>query len=459
MKKILTAVTLLIAIALGLPWATGYSIQKKYTHLISQASERTPLSLHIVHYQRGWFSSIATVQVSSSTPNNNTADATPTENTQFIIKEKLYHGPVILRSRNPSESFGKGITWALALSQIHVNQPDLKLNTLTTYHFNGSINIQFNCPTITHSLEPESMTLAFLGLQGTFTFSNKFRHSQGKIKLANADVPLREGHQKINEAVYAYSLNKNSYGLWQGKRSLTIGNVLLNTQDSLQLQGLALSLTDDTSSNKLNSELDAQIEHFQLNGTDFGKQKIVVNLSNLNLATLSEIGQKADLLDQQSASLSTRALELTPLALQLLNDGLNLNIPTVDLNTQWGKIHGNASLNITRQESAPTQFQALLSNTIGQADFIFPIKLLEEVLTLRYQAMTTAQQEKNPTTPETLAKDDIHRWVLAGWLTPNDNHYQINVAYKNNQLRLNGRLIKLPNLPIPDMSLTFSKHP
>lgn len=456
MKKTLVIILLLVAIALALPFADGLWVKKKYYDLNKLVSQRTPFSMQVIDYRRGWFSSTATIRVSADAQDNNKyIDFSAQGKTHFIVKEKLYHGPIILRSDKPFDTFGKSITWALALSEIQVNQPDLQLSSLAVYHYNGSVSVNFDSPTITSPATQPGSSYVIHGLKGTFSFSRRLKHGQGEITLLSADIPLHDGHQIIKNATYTYSLDKQAFNFWYGKRSLHVGDLELNTSEKIQLQGLSLSISDNTTTHDLNSNLSASVDSLKLNNTAYGKQHIAFNVANLNLDALSELGLTADALDQQGSAFALRALELTPLALKLMSKGLDLNLSALDLNTKWGSVRGNASLSIAKQAGTHLQFQSLLASTTGQADFSFPAKLLEDLLEARYQSVTTIQQQDtNATAPQTLAKENIDRWILAGWLIPNGDHYQVNVMYKMNQLLLNGKPMKLPSLPIPDSQPT-----
>lgn len=447
MKKALIIALLLVAILLALPFAEGFWVEKKYYALNKLVSQRTPLTLEVVDYHRGWFSSTATIKVSADKLRN--SQGSTLEGSHFLVKEKLYHGPVILRSKKPLDSFGKGVTFALALGEIQVKQPDLQLSSIAVYHYNGNVGVKFDCPVFTSPSPKPGASFSIQGLKGSFNFAKRFKHSRGDIQLTAADIPLHEGHQTIHNATYTYSLDKNGFNLWYGKRYLEIGDLILNSDDKWQAKGLSLSLADDSNSRELDSHLEAKINSLKYNDTDFGKQQFVFNLANLNLQALSQLGQKADLLDQQGSPFAVRAIELTPLALQLVSKGLSVSLSAVELNTKWGTLSGNASVEMPKTEKAPTQIPALLASIIGQADISFPAKLLEDMLEIRYQALTTPEQQKQSnTTPQALAKENIDRWVLAGWLIPTGDHYQVNVNYKMNQLLLNGKPMKLPSLPI-----------
>jgi uncharacterized protein YdgA (DUF945 family) len=447
-KKTLIVVLVLVAILLALPFAEGFWVQKKYYNLNKLVSQRTPLTLKVIDYHRGWFSSSATIQVSANQLAN-TSNGLP-EDSHFIVKEKLYHGPIILRSFKPYAAFGKGITFALALSETHVNQPDLQLSSLAVYHYNGNIDIKFDCPIFTFPSSKPGDVYSIKGLKGSFGVSKRFKHSEGKIFLSAADIPQQGAHQLINDAKYQYSLDKNGYDLWYGKRSLEIGNLVLNYTDKWHAKGLSLSLTDHSNSHELNSHLEAKLNALNVNGIDYGKQQLVFNLSNLNIQAFNDLSRKADLLDQQGSPLSIKTIQLTPLAIQLLSKGLSINLSAVELNTKWGTFNANVSLEIPKFEKAPSQFQALLSGINGQADLYIPTKLLADMLEIRYQALTTPEQQKqNGSSPQALARENIERWVLAGWLIPALDHYQVRVNYKSNQLMFNGKLMKLPNLPLP----------
>ncbi|MBX9586211.1 MAG: YdgA family protein [Gammaproteobacteria bacterium] len=458
MKKALIVVLLFAVIALGLPVVDGFWVQKKYYRLMTLVNQRTPMTVEIIDYHHGWFSSTATLQISATALKKNTASESPLQNNyQFILKEKLYHGPIIYRSSNPADTFGKYLTWALALSEIKVNQPDLKLNTLAIYHYNGNVDFRFECPSLVYPTGNLNETYNIEKLIGTFKLSKRFKHSQGKISAASVDIPLKDGHQIIKNVSYDFTLDKNAFDFWQGLRAIKIDDAILSAGDKIQLKNIALSLIDHTKSHYLRSTLNAKIDSFKFNDADYGKQNLVFTVSNLNLESLGELGQKADLLDQENASLPSKALELTPLVLRLLSDGFNLNLSSIDLNTKWGAISGNASLDISKQEHSHTQFFSVLNSTTGKADFIFPAKLLQEMLESRYQSLVTTQQ-KNETSPAALVKENIDRWILAGWLIPQGDNYQVNFVYKMNQLLLNGKPMKIPNLPIPDFQSTNSNR-
>lgn len=457
MKKALIIFLLLGVIALGLPLVDGFWVQKKYYRLMELVNQRTPMTVAIIDYHHGWFSSTATLQVTANSLNKATPTGPLQNNIQFILKEKLYHGPIIYRSSNPTDTFGKYLTWALALSEIKVDQSDLKLNTLAVYHYNGNVDLHFECPSFVYSTGIPNETLNITDLNGVFKFSKRFKHSQGNISAASVDIPLKDGLQTLKNVSYYFSLDRNAFNFWQGKRAFKVNDLSLSLADKIELKNILVTLSDKTQSHNLSSTLNAQIDSFKFNNTDYGKQNLVFTVSNLNLKTLSELGQKADLMDRGNASLPIKTLELTPLVLRLLSDGLNLNLSTVDLNTKWGSIRGNASLDISKQEQPHAQFYSVLNSTTGNADLIFPAKLLQEMLEARYQSVVTAQQ-KSETSPASLAKENIDRWILAGWLTPQGDNYQVNIVYKMNQLLLNGKPMKIPSLPISDSQPTNSNR-
>lgn len=450
MKKVLIVLFAFVVIALGLPAVDGFLVQKKYFRLIALVNQRTPMTVEVIDYHHGWFSSTATLQVSTNAFKKDTDSVSPLENGyQFVLKEKLYHGPIIYRSSNPSDTFGKYITWALALSEINVNQPDLKLDTLAIYHYNGNVDFRFTCPSFTYPVETLNETFSINHLNGQFKFSKRFKHSHGIIAASKVDIPLKNGHQSLKDVSYEFALDRNHFNFWQGKRTIKIGDLALSSGDTIQLQNILFSLADKTLSENLSSTLNATIDAFKFNNTNYGSQDVTFTISNLNLKTLGELGQKADFLDQENASLQGKTLELVPLALRLLSDGVNLNLSTVDLNTKWGSIHGNASLEIAKKAQPHTQFFTVLNSTTGNADFVFPAKLLQDILESRYQSSLTSQQNSEPS-PEKLVKENIDRWILAGWLIPQGDNYQVNVAYKMNQLLLNGKPMKIPSFPLTD---------
>jgi uncharacterized protein YdgA (DUF945 family) len=452
LKKALIIAVALVAIVIVLPFADGCWVKKKYYAVTHLASRGAFVSLQVIDYHRGWFSSTATVKVSlgASTITTSLGSTLPVK-PNFIIKEKIYHGPIILRSDKPFEKFGQGFTWALALSEVNVNQPDLQVNGLAVFHYDNSLSVNFDCPHILVASAEPGKTYGIQGLTGIAHLAHHFKHAEGEMTLASADIPLQNGAVTLKNAHYNYALDQHTGDTWYGNRSLQIGDLMLNSSDKFELKGVKFSLTDNITTDKLNSRLATQVAGIKINDTEFGQQQFVFNVSNLNLKTLLELGNKAQVLDQLGSPMAVRALELTPLALQLLSDGVNLNLTDVNLNTKWGAIRGSASVDLPKQTQANTQLQTLLINTTGIADFTFPAKLAQDMLELRYQSVITPQQQSQlATSAQTMAKENIDRWVLAGWLNAVGDQYQVNISYKKAELLLNGKPIKLPSMPIPD---------
>ncbi len=449
MKKALIFALLLVTIVLTAPFADGLWLKHKYFAVNGLISTRTPLTLHIAEYQRGWFSSTATIKVTLRAPTLAKAAIAPEKSsTEFIIKEKIYHGPIILRSNKPLNTASKGLTFAVALSELHLEQPDLQINNLTVYHFNGDITAQFDCPNLSSTGFQNDQSVGITGLTGTFKLSNKMKHSEGDIYLAAANIPFSNNQQKVKNARYTYSLDKLSYDAWYGERQLQINDLTLKNTNTVKLHGIMLKATDKMADNNLNTTLKAAVDTFVLNNIQYGAQHFIFNVSNLDLNTLNQLSQKADILDEQGSSFTARSLELTPLALKLLNNGLSINLVASEFNTQWGAIRGNASIELSKQQSNNEIF-GLLDNTLGEANFTFPIQLLQNTLESRYQSLTTPQQNQTQNTAKELAKENIDRWILAGWLTPLGNQYEVHLTYKKNQFMLNGKPIKLSSIPLP----------
>lgn len=454
MKKALIIGLLIIAMLLAAPFADGLWVKHHYYKVNELISERTPFTLKVVDYRRGWLSSTATLEVTLGTPTlTKASDATEKNSPHFIIKDRLYHGPIILRSNKPFATFGKGLTFALALTEQHLNQPDLKISNLVEYHYNGNITAQLDCPLLTNSAASSDKLMGIQGLSGTFTLSKRLKHSAGDIRLVSADIPLEQSHYTIKNARYTYALDKGEFDSWYGNRQLSIADSTIKTIDKIVLNGIVLKIADKTAANHLSSTLEAKVDSLALNDKKLGRQQFNFNLSNLDLKTLSQLGQKADTLDAQGTSFTVRALELTPLALQLLSNGIHLNLSGAEFNTEWGVIRGNASLELVKQHPH-ADIHSLLNSIIGDADFTFPTKLLQDTLESRYQSVTTAQQNETEHSAQTLAKEDIDRWVLAGWLIPDGDRYQVHLSYIKNQFLLNGKPLNLSSLPLPDFQST-----
>ena len=87
----------LALLALALPGLVGVMMANKYPQLITALNQSPEISVKLKSYQRGWFSSQATLQVAVFNAHNladTSADAFDHALTTIRITQQLQHGPI-----------------------------------------------------------------------------------------------------------------------------------------------------------------------------------------------------------------------------------------------------------------------------------------------------------------------------------------------------------------------------
>lgn len=447
MKKVVIPTLAVVGIALLTPLGLGFIVKNKYVQLYQLASESTlPVKLQMVEYSQGWFSSDAIVQVTLEAPVTQEFEepAHQLKNYQFELKQKIYHGPIIFQGINR-------ITFALALSDIIINQADLKLDLMTVLHYNNSASIHFECPRVAETIDPErGWKFAMQALSGNLKINAQVTHAEGKIDLTSLDLILKDSEQHFKNARFIYNIDKDQLNLWHGKRDLTIATMSFDTEanEQLAVQGVTLGLHDLSINNKFSTTLYANIADVKLDDTDYGSQQVSLHVDNVDANALNKIGTKAAELEKKNLPTSAMVLELFPLVTELVEKGFSIQVSPLALNTSWGAITGELSLNIPENNQTNPSLDALLNNITADAKIKFPASLLQDLLVMRYQNNNTPVTPPLNADAKAAAIDDIKRWQLAGWLLADGDQFTAQLTFKENQLQINGKMMKIPALSI-----------
>nr|MDQ2994658.1 YdgA family protein [Pseudomonadota bacterium] len=144
--------------------------------------------------------------------------------------------------------------------------------------------------------------------------------------------------------------------------------------------------------------------------------------------------------DNKNASNQVIMLQLFPLLMDLLQKGFSINLSPVALNTSWGAINGGLKINVAESKSTILDFNSLLNKITAEGQLKFPASLLQYTLTM----LSSPDSKMAP-------NDYIQLWLLAGWLAPDGNNYSVNLHFKENELQINGKMLKIPTLPLPGL--------
>lgn len=444
MKKVVIP-ALMVSVALLTPLGIGFVVKKQYHQLYQVASASSlPVKLEFVDYHQGWFTSDALVRLTLEAPA--TADfETPAhqlKNFQLDFVQKIYHGPIILRGQHPFINTIDRMTFALAVADITINQADLQFNLTNKLRFDGSDSIQLNCPRIAETIDPErGWKFALQGLQGEIDINRQMTQTNGKFTLAALDFVRNDTAQHFKNAQFSYQLTKDELDLWHGKRDFTLAAIVfaLSAKEQLAVEGVTLGLHDLSVNKKLSSTLYAHINDVKLDATDYGSQQLSVHLDNIDAIALNKIGEKAAEFENRNLPTNALFLELFPQVVDLVQKGFSIHISPLDLNTSWGPIKGEANVNVPVNTEKNPSLDTLMNNITADGKIQFPGALLQELLVMLAEAKPDAAAA---------ALDSIQRWQLAGWLIPEGNQFLAEFIFKQNQLQINGKMLKIPAMSI-----------
>ena len=236
----LGTLTVLIIAFLTCPLVIGLWLKSHYQSLLNQFNTSHNISLKVVSFDRGWFSSDVTVRITIAgqwLKSQSDDIAVRTNPTQLIVHQRIKNGPLV---RGKIEK-----AWIHSQS----NDPNFRFTSNTLIGWNNTIDNRFNATSITIANTQQQFVIT--GLKSHITFSPKNRHLIAKTTLTSVDLSEKqrvivapEDYQKrLHLKNVSFQSNvQPSTPLWFGDRDLKIGAVtyLTSQHQSLTLNHITL---------------------------------------------------------------------------------------------------------------------------------------------------------------------------------------------------------------------------
>ena len=416
-----------LAVGGGLPWAVGYVTEQQWQQATAEVNGAQPfLRIETDNYQRGFLS--ATFDGSVSVTNPETG-----ESQRFPYHADVSHGVTgSLIDFQPEDGWPTG-----DMEEGSGEEPSLTLETRLW----GTAVIELEAPEMSVMDSDHRETLASSGGMARIEISDSGSQAEAlvvwpAVTLTGPDLDLRVSDFRLEQTM-SYLTDE----VWTGSGEIVVGSVAVTptAQEPLTLNEISLlsqseAFNDDE---RVDSQVTFEVASVSTADADYGPQRLVFELSGLDVAAWSGLTESLSSLQAMAMSQAPgnpQSVEQQMAAMQQVNTalrdlaaaGFSVGLPEVTITTPEGVVEGSASL--THPELTDDQKGEMLmvmQQLTGEMDLSLPLALAEEYPEFQMQLAPLIKQ---------------------GFLVQEGDRLVLDASMKDLVLDVNGVEIPLPPL-------------
>lgn len=433
----------LALLVLILPFAMGFVIHNKYTHVI-EALNTPNVKIKLLDFKRGWFNSEANVLVSIEPvmPQFNNQKPQAVTPVQFKVAQKITHGPFILNIKHDGKV--DNLYFAQASIQSTIKQNDASTTSDLIVHINGDIDGTMQPLSFTVK-QPNANISADKISSDIQIFDNGERFKM-RLNVPKFDITNNRYTQTLSDIAISTDINKyNRYNLWLGHESIKVGSLVFapKQQKPTTISDIYIATDSDEVSHKIHSIVRASIQSIQNDQGKYGPHKLNLTLSNIDAKTYFNLNHKIIAMQNDGTFTPQEMREALGYTLDLLSHGIDINMSVLSITTPNGKLNAEAQVDIP--STPPTQ-NALFS-LFGSLKANFKVNISKSLVMTTLEKMYRNKQKNaaannNSTpkeSPKKQAQDEIAQLVAKGWLIEARDEYTINLKYGKGKLLVNDK--------------------
>ena len=428
MKKIVTALGIVVGAALVLPKFIGSVVETEHQAMLAEMNNNESFTVSAKSFEANWFNGSATTEMTVHLQEAELEDIT------FTIEEKLLFGPVIFAD--------DGVHFALSHSTATFNLNELgvdeevvdfiedKIKITGLLTFSKDVVSRINVEEMSKEIDGNSMV--FHAASGEISIANK-RHLTGdfqwggmKVKSSDANVVIGPVTMDIDQEVIrgdyyagdAISVGDANFKMTSVKVNDETGNEVVNVNNVLMT---AVSTVDN---DLMNINFVYHIDDIQSMGQKFEHANLEFVFENLDVNVMTELNT---VFTELSSSNPEEALseenvqKLSAIGAKLLEKDPVIKMTDLSVETPEGKVVSDLQVSMDK-------------NKFDAANFM--------------TAMMALQANAKGNAPEALfAKFGltpmINMYVDQGLLVRKDDKLSFAVSFTQGQLQVNGQVIPM----------------
>ncbi|WED43202.1 YdgA family protein [Legionella cardiaca] len=485
MKKFIGLVVILAALVLGSYYGMGYLTEQKVKESLNFVNRSNGVAASIVKYDRGWFTSKATLNWRVHIPeqtiqNNGQTQTLPAKDYNMQMPITIYHGPVIFSQHGVKFGLGYAHT-TLAMPQEYVEQfnslftnestkPNVVIDFFVNYFGNSSIDM--SVPAFKLFAKEGNATFEWLGMSTSTNVSSNLDKVGGNITIDGLNFQKDKVNTKMSAITSEYNLHRTDKGLFLGDASLSFPSFVVMDSDKklFELGQFDIHSDSDIEDGLFSSHFKTSVEKIIANEKTYGPGNLEVAIRNLDADALARLNEQAQQVQQGTDAERQRAmLAMLPELPKLFSKGAEFEITEMNFVMPQGTVEGNLMVSLPKGEMG-NPFE-LIQKIQGNGKIKVPAAVVRELVTesikqkmMSPQAQQNDQQNQQGITQQiqpqsnpdasaqaaanssdvsqqavTLADKQLATLVQNGVLAQQGTDYVIEVSLNQGQLTINGK--------------------
>jgi len=288
-KRIVYLLLAMTALAAVSPWLSGRLIEKGYHATLQQMADESGLQVTPLTYQRGWFTTEASSQITLPSGNGKILS--------LLLHHHIRHGLLTFDDENrphlalglvshtielPKESSSR---W----QQLFGNGQAVTVRTVVG--LDGSQQWRISGEAVSYQQGAEHLLIRPLTL--ALRISGDLQRIEGKLHWEGMQGANEQGEGEIAPVDCRFDMQRLRPYVWSGDYDWRQGAIRFNNEQSyLLISGLTLSnKTRSDNRQRLSSEQSALVETFDLSGKRYGPGKLEIAISNIPEQVVAHIAR------------------------------------------------------------------------------------------------------------------------------------------------------------------------
>lgn len=471
-KGVLIALaSILVLVPIALPRVLGPNAQRAYQDLLHSAVDALPTGWVLVErYDRGWFSSHATAELTRQTADRPVfAPALK----HIRLESRIDQGPwAWLSAGLGGDPFPVAARVRTRVEWVDAPLPLPPLILTTSVGANGAgrthllipapdqITAQATDQAANQTPPRDAYRLHGKAITGTADFSLNPRQTQLDLRipdlaLSNPDGPAAS----LTDARLNGQLTDWAGGLFSGHATLDIAAARFNAAppagspagtppNETSLERLTLRLDQEPAGAaptlRLGLRLNAGAEKLRLGGNDYQSPALGLSAQSLDVRTLTEIIFGARILLSDTATPADRGMAGITLVAQVLPRflaaGPSIKISPLNMTTTDGPVEGHLAIAAANHGSGGNGTAALLGALLGGGSET--LLTGEGELTLP-RPIAVNWLAGTDTAARSAATAQLQEWIDGGWVTARDGRVTSALRIDRGKLTINGKRVPL----------------
>lgn len=480
MKKIVGLVVILAALVLGGYYGMGIITERTVRQNLDAVNKSNGLFVNILKYDRGWFTSTASLDWRLHVPErivkstDGQSQTVPAQDFTMQMPLTVYHGPIIVA--NNTVRFGLGYAYTdIALpakyseqfkTQFTSESTQPKLNISLFVNYLNNSQIEMAVPNF-KLIAKDGGQFEWKGFESTLKVTSDAGSINGGFTVKGLQLSKDDMNGVMGELSSEYNLNKTDTGLYLGDASLSLPSFSVNKNNALmfELRDFDLHTSSDIDNGLFNSHFKTSLEKIVANGKTFGPGNLEMAIRNLNAEVLGHINEQIITAQKSPTDLEKQQalMAILPEVPKLFNRGPEFEISDLSFTLPEGKIEGSLLISLPKGENN-NPFQ-MMQKVQGKGKLKVPSEVIKQVLdqsnkqkiaVLQANSTSTNPNHASSTTDNTsgntntsttepdmdlatMTTNQLNAMKQSGLIVEDGSYYVIEVSLAQGSLQVNGK--------------------